>query len=64
MAKGYLVKFFFSATRYEWLSGIEPFNGFIADKGILSEQVSLAYIILHIASTTNPKTSLSDPNHE
>lgn len=63
--EGYSVRVFSpSATRYEWPDGVEPINGYIADKGILGEQVDWADIILHTASTTNPKTSLSDPIHD
>ena len=63
--EGFLVRVFSpSATRYEWEDGIEAVNGYIADKGILSEQVDWADIIIHAASTTNPKTSLSDPIHD
>jgi len=63
--EGYLVRVFSpSATRHEWPLGIDPVNGYIADKRILSEQVKWAHIILHTASTTNPKTSLSDPVHD
>lgn len=63
--EGFQVRVFSpSATRYEWPLEIEPVNGYIADKGILSDQVHWADIILHTASTTNPKTSLSDPIHD
>ncbi len=62
---GYSVRVFSpSATRYDWPADIEPINGYVADKGILSEQVEWADIVLHTASTTNPKTSMSDPVHD
>lgn len=63
--EGYLVRVFSpSATRYEWPLGIETVNGYIEDKGILKEQVNWSDTILHCASTTNPRTSLSDPVHD
>jgi UDP-glucose 4-epimerase len=63
--EGYSVRVFSpSATRYDWPADIVPVNGYVADKGILSEQVEWADIVLHTASTTNPKTSMSDPVHD
>lgn len=53
-----------SATRYGWPNKIVAVNGYIEDRGVLEKQVEWADIIIHAVSTTNPKTSLSDPLHD
>ena len=39
-------------------------SGFIADKGEMKKHIEWADIIIHLVSTTNPKTSFSDPYHD
>ena len=63
--KGHLVRVLSpSASSYEWPSGIMPINGFIADKDIMEEQVEWASIIIHVASTTNPMSSMTNPLYD
>lgn len=63
--KGHLVRVLSpSASSYEWPSGIMPINGFIADKDIIEEQVEWASIIIHVASTTNPMLSMTNPLYD
>jgi UDP-glucose 4-epimerase len=63
--KGHLVRVLSpSATSYEWPSGIMPINGFIDDKDIIEEQVEWASIIIHVASTTNPMSSMTNPLYD
>jgi UDP-glucose 4-epimerase len=63
--KGHLVRVLSpSASSYEWPSGIMPINGFIADKDIIEEQVEWASIIIHVASTTNPMSSMTNPLYD
>ena len=63
--KGHLVRVLSpSASSYEWPSGIMPINGFIAEKDIIEEQVEWASIIIHVASTTNPMSSMTNPLYD
>jgi UDP-glucose 4-epimerase len=63
--KGHLVRVLSpSASSYEWPFGIMPINGFIADKEIIEEQVEWASIIIHVASTTNPMSSMTNPLYD
>jgi UDP-glucose 4-epimerase len=60
--KSYCVRVFSpSASRYIWPSNIQPVTGHIEDKGLLQQQTEWADLIIHTISTTNPKTSESDP---
>ena len=60
--KSYCVRVFSpSASRYVWPNNIQPVTGHIEDKGLLQEHTEWADLIIHTISTTNPKTSESDP---
>jgi UDP-glucose 4-epimerase len=60
--KSYCVRVFSpSASRYIWPNNIQPITGYLEDKGLLQQQTEWADLIIHTISTTNPKTSESDP---
>jgi UDP-glucose 4-epimerase len=43
---------------------IATVSGWIADKGEMYKQIAEADAVLHFVSSTNPKTSFSDPHHD
>lgn len=53
-----------SALRFKFNANIEAIAGLIADTGELKKQVEWADLIFHFVSTTNPKTSLNDHQHD
>ena len=53
-----------SAGRTEFSDNITGVSGLIADKGELTKQVEWCGTVIHLVSTTNPKTSFSDPYHD
>jgi UDP-glucose 4-epimerase len=53
-----------SASRYVWENNIEAISGHIEDKGLMQQQTEWADLIVHAISTTNPKTSESDPLYD
>ena len=64
-AEGHAVRAYSpSAGRTDLPSSIVGITGLIADKGEMTKQIEWADNIIHLVSTTNPKTSFSDPHHD